>query len=180
MRPFFESIFNFDKDTSNMAIIALAGAKELGDKIDYYLVNWYNQEAKAQGKKLHRDTFLVKNVCPRFTTGDGKGLVMETVRGKDLYILCDMGNYSITYDMFGFKNHMSPDDHYSDLKRIIAAAGGKAKSITVVMPSLYGGRQHLRAIERFARRCCKSLCRWACPRSSRSTRTIRGCRTPCP
>ena len=144
MRPFFESIFNFDKDTSNMAIIALAGAKELGDKIDYYLVNWYNQEAKAQGKKLHRDTFLVKNVCPRFTTGDGKGLVMETVRGKDLYILCDMGNYSITYDMFGFKNHMSPDDHYSDLKRIIAAAGGKAKSITVVMPSLYGGRQHRR------------------------------------
>ena len=144
MRPFFESIFNFDKDTSNMAIIALAGAKELGDKIDYYLVNWYNQEAKAQGKKLHRDTFLVKNVCPRFTTGDGKGLVMETVRGKDLYILCDMGNYSITYDMFGFKNHMSPDDHYSDLKRIIAAAGGKAKSSTVVMPSLYGGRQHRR------------------------------------
>ena len=144
MRPFFESIFNFDKDTSNMAIIALAGAKDLGDKIDYYLVNWYNQEAKAQGKKFKKDTFLVKNVCPRFTTGDGKGLVMETVRGKDLYILCDMGNYSITYDMFGFKNHMSPDDHYADLKRIIAAAGGKAKSITVVMPSLYGGRQHRR------------------------------------
>ena len=135
MRPFFESIFNFDKDTSNMAIIALAGAKDLGDKIDYYLVNWYNQEAKAQGKKFKKDTFLVKNVCPRFTTGDGKGLVMETVRGKDLYILCDM---------LGFKNHMSPDDHYADLKRIIAAAGGKAKSITVVMPSLYGGRQHRR------------------------------------
>ena len=142
MRPFFESIFNFDKDTSNMALIALAGAKELGDKVDYYLVNWYNQEAKAQGKKFHRDTFLIKNVCPRFTTGDGKGLVMETIRGKDLYILCDVGNYSITYNMFGFENNMSPDDHYCDLKRVIAACGGKAKSITVVMPSLYGGRHH--------------------------------------
>lgn len=144
MRPFFESIFNFDKDTSNMALIALAGAKELGDKVDYYLVNWYNQEAKAQGKNFHRDTFLIKNVCPRFTTGDGKGLVMETIRGKDLYILCDVGNYSITYNMFGFENNMSPDDHYCDLKRVIAACGGKAKSITVVMPSLYGGRQHRR------------------------------------
>ena len=110
MRPFFESIFNFDKDTSNMALIALAGAKELGDKVDYYLVNWYNQEAKAQGKKFHRATFLIKNVCLRFTTGDGNGLVMETIRGKDLSILCDAGNYSITYNLFGFATNMSPDD----------------------------------------------------------------------
>lgn len=144
MRPFFESIFNFEKDTSNMAILALEGAKDLGKKIDYYLTTWYNKEAEANGKSFRHNTFLIKSVCPRFTTGDGKGLINDTVRGKDLYILCDVGNYSIEYNMFGVNNRMSPDDHYADLKRVIAAAAGKASRITVIMPILYGGRQHRR------------------------------------
>lgn len=144
MRPFFESVFNFEKDSSNMAIIALKGAEELGKKVDYYLVNWYNSEAKANGKKNTKTTFLVGNNCPRFTTGDGKALINDSIRGKDLFIICDVGNYSIEYNMFGTPNRMSPDDHYADLKRIISACAGKANKITVVMPLLYGGRQHRR------------------------------------
>ncbi len=144
MRPFFESVFNFEKDSSNMAIIALKGAEELGKKVDYYLVNWYNSEAKANGKKSIKKTFLVGNNCPRFTTGDGKALINDSIRGKDLFIICDVGNYSIEYNMFGTPNRMSPDDHYADLKRIISACAGKANKITVVMPLLYGGRQHRR------------------------------------
>lgn len=144
MRPFFESVFNFEKDSSNMAIIALKGAEELGKKVDYYLVNWYNSEAKVNGKKSTKKTFLVGNNCPRFTTGDGKALINDSIRGKDLFIICDVGNYSIEYNMFGTPNRMSPDDHYADLKRIISACAGKANKITVVMPLLYGGRQHRR------------------------------------
>ena len=144
MRPFFESVFNFEKDSSNMAIIALKGAEELGKKVDYYLVNWYNSEAKSNGKKRTKKTFLVGNNCPRFTTGDGKALINDSIRGKDLFIICDVGNYSIEYNMFGTPNRMSPDDHYADLKRIISACAGKANKITVVMPLLYGGRQHRR------------------------------------
>ncbi|MDE5756326.1 MAG: ribose-phosphate pyrophosphokinase [Clostridia bacterium] len=144
MRPFFESIFSFEKDSSNMAILALEGAAELGKKVDQYLVNWYNNEAKTNGKKFFKDTFLVKNTCPRFTTGDGKGLILDSIRGKDLFIICDVGNYSIEYNMFGTPNRMSPDDHYSDLKRIIGACAGIANKITVIMPLLYGGRQHRR------------------------------------
>ncbi len=144
MKPFFESIFSFEKDTSNLAIIALEGAKELGQKIDQYITSWYNKEAQENGKSFRHDTFLLNNSCPRFTTGDGKGMLLETVRGKNVFIVCDVGNYSIQYNMFGTMNRMSPDDHYSDLKRIIAAIAGKANKITVVMPILYGGRQHRR------------------------------------
>ena len=144
MRPYYESIFNFDKELSNMGIIALEGAQELAKKVDYYLTTWYNQEAQAHNTKYHKDTFLIKSKCPRFTTGDGKGLVFDSIRGKDIYIMVDVGNYSLTYDMFGTPNRMSPDDHYSDLKRIIGAIAGKANKIIVVMPILYGGRQHRR------------------------------------
>ena len=144
MKPYYESVFKFDKDLSDMAILAMDGAKELGEKVDYYLTTWYNNEIQAHGMKNTKDTFLVKSSCPRFTTGDGKGMVEETIRGKDLYIICDVGNYSLTYNMFGTPNRMSPDDHYADLKRLIGAVGGKAKKITVVMPLLYGGRQHRR------------------------------------
>ncbi len=144
MKPYYESVFKFEKDLSDMAILAMDGAKELGDKVDYYLTTWYNNEMKAHGLTNTKDTFLVKSSCPRFTTGDGKGMVAETIRGKDLYIICDVGNYSLTYNMFGTPNRMSPDDHYADLKRLIGAVGGKAKKITVVMPLLYGGRQHRR------------------------------------
>ena len=143
--PFFESIFRFDGEgANNMGIIALEGARELGREVDKYLVNWYNTEAEKNGKKCRVETFLISNSCPRFTTGDGKGLIAESVRGKDIYIVSDVGNYSVTYNMFGTPHRMSPDDHYADLKRIISAIGGKAASITVVMPMLYGGRQHRR------------------------------------
>ena len=143
--PFFEHVFKFGKeDTSNMGILALQGARELGKKVDEYLVNWYNTEAEKCGSSSRVKTFLIANSCPRFTTGDGKGLIAETVRGKDIYIIIDVGNYSVEYNMFGMMHRMSPDDYYADLKRIIAAMGGKAKSITVVMPMLYGGRQHRR------------------------------------
>lgn len=145
MKPFFEQIFNFENAATNdMAIIAAEGAKQLGDMIDAYLVEWYNNEARDQGKPANKETFLIKNSCPRFTTGDGKGMILETVRGKDIYIVCDVGNYSIEYNMFGSMNRMSPDDHYADLKRIIGAVAGKAAKITVIMPLLYGGRQHRR------------------------------------
>ena len=143
--PFFEHVFKFGKeDTSNMGILALQGARELGKKVDDYLVNWYNTEAEKCGSASRVKTFLIANSCPRFTTGDGKGLIAETVRGKAIYIIVDVGNYSVEYNMFGMMHRMSPDDYYADLKRIIAAMGGKAKSITVVMPMLYGGRQHRR------------------------------------
>ena len=145
MKPYYESVFKVNQDMSNMAILAMAGAQDLGEKVDYYITKWYNEAAEKSGVKTHKDTFLIKNSCPRFTTGDGKGLILESVRGKDLYILCDCGNYSITYNMFGTPNRMSPDDHYADLKRLIGAIAGNAKKITVVMPNLYGGRQHRRS-----------------------------------
>jgi len=91
-----------------------------------------------------KDTFLLKSDCPRFTTGDGKGIIYDSIRGRDIYILCDVGNYSVMYNMLGHLNHMSPDDHFADLKRIISACGGKSERISVIMPMLYGGRQHRR------------------------------------
>jgi ribose-phosphate pyrophosphokinase len=121
-----------------LSVIALEGAKEMGEKINRYLVDW------GHGGANSHETFLVKNECPRFASGDGKGLIKSSVRGNDLYIIADVGNYSCTYEMFGEANKMSPDDHYQDLKRIIQAAGGKAHRINVIMPILYGGRQHRR------------------------------------
>lgn len=145
MTAFLESIFSFDNEKdSDLAIIATEGAKVLAEKIDEYLIDWYNNEAKLQNKKLHKSSFLIDNKCPRFTTGDGKGIINESVRGRDVFIICDVGNYSIEYNMFGKMNRMSPDDHYADLKRIISAIAGKARRMTVIMPILYGGRQHRR------------------------------------
>lgn len=134
-------IFTFENDHNPPLIVALKGAEELGKKIDNYLVNWYNRDMGTDYK-----SFMVSNACPRFNSGDAKGLINESVRGKELYIIVDVGNYSCTYKMFGELNRMSPDDHYADLKRIIAAIGGKAKSVTVIMPCLYGGRQHKRSM----------------------------------
>lgn len=148
-----EKVFKFDDTTvfkfeneldRNLVLITLAGAKPLADKVDYYLVKWYNDDAKKGNLNYEKKSFLIDSECPRFTTGDGKGIVYDTVRGKDVYIMCDVGNYSIKYTMFGEENRMSPDDHYQDLKRIIASISGKAKKITVIMPLLYGGRQHRR------------------------------------
>ena len=131
-------VFNPDTSVAPLGIIAMDNAKELGDRINNYLVTW----AKQSGQDV--DTFLIPCKCPRFQSGDAKALISKTVRGYDLFIVCDPGNYSMTYPYFGYENHMSPDDHYQDLKRIIQAAGGKAHRINVIMPLLYGGRQHRR------------------------------------
>lgn len=121
-----------------LGIIALEGAEELGEKIDAHLVRW----AREAGMEV--DSFRMKCSCPRFGSGDAKGIIEETVRGYDLFIVVDVGNYSLTYPYFGFENHMSPDDHFQNLKRIIQAASGKAHRLNVIMPVLYGGRQHRR------------------------------------
>ena len=131
-------VFNPAVSVAPLGIIAMDGAKELGNRINDYLVMW----AKQSGQDV--DTFLIPCSCPRFQSGDAKALIQKTVRGYDLFIVCDTGNYSCTYPLFGHTNHMSPDDHYQDLKRIIQAAGGKAHRINVIMPVLYGGGQHRR------------------------------------
>ncbi len=144
MTTFIDNTFNFDIQHPQMGIIALDGALDFAKKVDDYLVSWYNDEAVRQHRSERADTFLIGCVCPRFTSGDGKALIRDTVRGKDIYIICDVGNYSITYTMFGKEVPMSPDDHYADLKRVICALSGKAANISIVMPILYGGRQHRR------------------------------------
>ena len=131
-------LFDNNSRVAPLGLIAMDGAKELGEKVNWYLTNWANENEYAV------DTFLVEADCPRFSSGDGKGLIKQTVRGNDLFILCDVGNYNCKYKLFGQLNCMSPDDHYQDLKRIIQAASGKAHRINVIMPTLYGGRQHRR------------------------------------
>lgn len=133
-----ENLFSSESSAAPIGIIAMNSVTELGSKIDGYLTNW----AKLAGNEV--DSFLIESECPRFSSGDGKGLIKSTVRGIDLFIIVDVGNYSIQYDYFGMQNAMSPDDHFQDLKRIIQAASGKAHRITVIMPTLYGGRQHRR------------------------------------
>lgn len=133
-----ENIFSQEEYVAPMRIIALSGAKDLGAKIDAHLTQW--------AQKCGRDdkTFLVESECPRFSSGDGKGLIKSSIRGDDLFIIVDVGNYNCKYKMFGQENAMSPDDHFQDLKRIIQATSGKAHRINVIMPILYGGRQHRR------------------------------------
>lgn len=130
----------FDPQTrvAPLGIIGMQGASELSNKINDYLVRWSQQSG------YNDKTFLIDTDCPRFSSGDGKGLIKSTVRGDDLFIICDFGNYNCKYNMFGEQNSMSPDDHYQDLKRLIQAAGGKANRINVIMPILYGSRQHRR------------------------------------
>lgn len=133
-----------------LKIIALKGAKEMGDSVNNYLV-WFRKEVNNAFKDdpaftdYVRDTYLADAKCPRFGSGEAKGELLESVRGADLYIIVDVMNYSMTYKINGFENHMSPDDHFQDLKRVIAACNGKAKRISVIMPFLYEGRQHKRS-----------------------------------
>lgn len=132
-----------------LGIIALASSNTLGNKVNDYLVSWRDLRENEHKETIafngyQKDTFLLNACCPRFGTGEAKGQIKESVRGYDLYLLVDVTNYSLTYTVCGQKNHMSPDDHYQDLKRIIAAVGGKARRITVIMPYLYEGRQHRR------------------------------------
>ncbi len=131
-------VLNSKQQVAPLGIIASIGAKELGKKIDDYLVEWSKNTPYAQ------NSYLVDAECPRFSSGDGKGLIKTSIRGDDIFIIVDVGNYSCTYKMFGKENYMSPDDHFQDLKRIIQAMGGKAHRISVIMPILYGGRQHRR------------------------------------
>ncbi len=132
-----------------LGIVAMENCKELGQKVDNYIVEWRKNRT---GEHTHtiafsgyqKDSYLVKAQVPRFGSGEAKGIINQSVRGDDLYLMVDVGNYSMTYSLCGYENHMSPDDHYQDLKRIIAAVGGKARRITVIMPFLYESRQHKR------------------------------------
>ena len=148
-----------------LGIIALDGCQEMGKRVNDYIVNWRREDSHEfdhfittwrheDGHKFmddvvfsgyQRDSYLVNAHVPRFGSGEAKGVIDESVRGMDLYILVDVCNYSLTYSMSGNTNHMSPDDHYQNLKRIIAAVGGKAKRINVIMPFLYESRQHKRS-----------------------------------
>ena len=119
---------------ANLGLICMKGCEEFGNKVEYYLQKWHG---------ISKDC-MIKADCPRFATGEAKGLILESVRGRDIFIIVDPFNYSITYKMYGQEVPMSPDDHFQDLKRVIAAIGGKAKRITVIMPMLYEGRQHKR------------------------------------
>ena len=115
----------------SLGLIAMKGFEDFANQVDKWLIDFHKENFGTAP-----DTFILKSRCPRFANGEGKGIIDETVRGKDLYILTDVGNYSETYPIVGFTNHMSPDDHYQDLKRIICAASGKAKRINVIMPLL--------------------------------------------
>ena len=120
-----------------LSVIGMKGCEEFAAQVDYYLKEWRRHGGE--------ESFLVNVDCPRFGTGEAKALLHESLRGHDLYIICDAFNHGVTYKMYGKEVPMSPDDHYADLKRIIAAAGGKARRVTVIMPMLYEGRQHKRS-----------------------------------
>ncbi len=130
-------------------LAVLESSRPLGEQVDAFLADFRKEELsncdnEAEAALHLRDSYLVNIACPRFGSGEAKGMIKETVRGSDLFIMTDVCNYDITYSMNGHQNHMSPDDHYQDLKRIISAATGKARRINVVMPFLYEGRQHKR------------------------------------
>ena len=131
-----------------LKLAALPGSMEMAKKVDSYLVQFRKELAERRNgvsfSGYSEDSFLIDCECPRFGSGEAKGKINESGRGADLYILVDVCNYSITYKVCGYENHMSPDDHYQDLKRIIAAATGKAHRINVIMPFIYEGRQHKR------------------------------------
>ena len=135
--------------TAPLKIVALDSCKELGQKVNDYIVS-FRQEASSEYPELaslanyNCDNYLAESACPRFGSGEAKGVLKESIRGKDLFIMVDVCNHSLTYKVNGHINHMSPDDHYQDLKRIISAATGKARRINVIMPFLYESRQHKR------------------------------------
>ena len=133
-----------------LGLVPLKSCTELGNKVNEYLVNW-RQERESEHKSTiafagyQRDSYIIGAKTPRFGSGEAKGALEESVRGDDLYIMVDVCNYSLTYSLCGMTNHMSPDDHFQDLKRLIAAAAGKARRINVIMPFLYESRQHKRS-----------------------------------
>ena len=134
----------------NLGIIAMESCKSLGNLIDKYITGWGGDEAPRYQNmpgydEYYKASYLLDAGCPRFGAGEAKGIIRESVRGTDLYILVDVLNYSIKYSLCGHQNSMSPDDHFQDLKRLIAASGSKAKRISVIMPFLYESRQHKRS-----------------------------------
>ena len=132
-----------------LGLIPLKSCEDLGKKVDAWLVEW-RKERESEHKTTiafagyQKDSYIIGAKTPRFGSGEAKGELTESVRGDDLYIMVDVCNYNMTYTMNGLKNHMSPDDHYQDLKRVIAAVGGKGRRIYVIMPFLYESRQHKR------------------------------------
>ncbi len=125
-----------DSFFGDLSIIGMRGCEEFTAEVDNYIKDWR--------RHVEDETYITKADCPRFGSGEAKGLIHESVRGRDVYIICDVFNYGVTYKMYGMTVPMSPDDHYQDLKRIISAIGGKARRISVIMPMLYEGRQHNR------------------------------------
>ena len=134
-----------------LGLIAMPGTEEMGEKVNSWLKKWQDHTEESMPGDMsttpgaERQDFLIDVTCPRFGNGEGKGMIKESIRGYDMYILCDPGAYNVEYQMFGQRVPMSPDDHFANLKRIIAAMGGKAKRVTVIMPMLYEGRQHRRS-----------------------------------
>ena len=120
----------------DLGIICMPGCEAFVEQVEHYLRTWHNEKDHS---------YVVNTVISRFASGEAKGLIRESVRGKDLYIITDCFNYNVTYKMYEMDVPMSPDDHFQDLKRMISAASGKAKRITVIMPMLYEGRQHKRS-----------------------------------
>ena len=130
----------------DLGIVPLEGCFNLGRVVDGYITEYRKErdEVLKPDGPASPDSYIIKSKCPRFASGEGKGIFLESIRGKDLYFLVDVTNYSVTYQLNMMTNHMSPDDHYADLKRLIAAATGKARRINVIMPFLYESRQHKR------------------------------------
>lgn len=133
-----------------LGFIPVNGCQELGKKVDDYLVKWRKEAAENDAAVIVlddyvKDSYIVDAKVPRFGSGEAKGIINESVRGKDIYIMVDVCNYSVTYSLSGHVNRMSPDDHFQNLKRVIAAIGGKARRINVIMPFLYESRQHKRS-----------------------------------
>ena len=133
-----------------LGMISLPGCEEMGNRVNDYLVKWRKETNHEHKDNIvfsgyENDTYLINAKVPRFGSGEAKGIIEESVRGKDLYLMVDVCNYSLTYSLSGNTNHMSPDDHFQNLKRIIAAVGGKARRLNVIMPFLYESRQHKRS-----------------------------------
>jgi ribose-phosphate pyrophosphokinase len=133
-----------------LGIIAMPGCEKIAAKVDAYIVKWRKEQAEEHKDSIafygyQRDTYLIDNTIARFGSGEGKAVINESIRGYDLFIIADCFNYSVTYKMYGIDVPKSPDDHFSDLKRVISAASSKAKRINVIMPMLYEGRQHKRS-----------------------------------
>ena len=135
--------------TGTLGLIPTESCAELGRKVDAYLTSWrehreHEHQNESAFKDYYKDSYIIEPYIPRFGTGEAKCVINQSVRGYDIYIMVDVTNYSLTYSLCGRTNHMSPDDHYQDLKRVIAAIGGKARRITVILPFLYESRQHRR------------------------------------